>query len=1054
MSLSLKVLRKRSEQERFARLEVDDSRTSIADADAKALAAVLKRKIDGEVRFDKGARALYSTDGSNYRQVPIGVVIPRHIGDVETTMAAARDFGAPILSRGGGTSLAGQCCNVAVVMDFSKYMHRVLEIDPARSLARVEPGCVLDDLRNQAIREHGLNFAPDPETHSHCTLGGMLGNNSCGVHSLMAKNNGMGLRCSDNCHELEILTYEGRRFRVGKTSDEELARIVAAGGGQGEIYAQLKALRDRYADTIRARFPRLDRRVSGYNVDELLPENQFNVARALVGTESTCVTILEATLHLVPEPKARSLLVLGYPDMATGAEDVMEILEFKPTGLEGMDHYLLKFVRDKGDENANLTLLPEGQAFLMVEFGGDSKKDSDEQAQRLMARMKKKPKAPYMKLFDDPQQEKMLWKVREGSLGSTAWVPGMPDTWEGWEDSAVPVPKVAEYLRELRKLLDKFNYKVTLYGHLGQGCVHTRIPFDLYTKEGVDKWVHFIDEATDLVSRLGGSYSGEHGDGQSRGQWLPKMFGKELIEAFHEFKRIWDPQWKMNPGKIISPYGMTENLRVGPDYNPPQPKTHFQFPADRHSFARASLRCVGVGECRREDGGTMCPSYMVTREEMHSTRGRARMLFEMMNGEIIDDGWKSDEVKQALDLCLSCKGCKGDCPVNVDMATYKAEFLSHYYEHRLRPRHAYAFGWIHIWSRLASVAPMAANVFTQMPGLRRVAKWIAGMDRRRRIPAFAPQSFKAWFRSRRNARTTGNPVILWPDTFNNYFHPETARAAVEVLEKAGFAVRVPAQDVCCGRPLYDYGFLNMARRWLLDLIEKLRADIRAGVPIVVLEPSCWAVFKDELTNILPNDEDAQRLQRLVFTLSDFLDKRAPNYALPPLHRAALLHGHCHQKSLDRLNDKTYGEMFCEKDLLKKMGMEFETPATGCCGMAGAFGFEHGDHCELSIACAERKLVPEVNKAPPDKLIIADGFSCREQIEQMTDRHALHLAEVLQMAIEQGPAGPIGSRPEEGIVRSRWRERRSAARRKAACFAVGVAAGALLAGVAQRRKQES
>ncbi|HEV8291641.1 MAG TPA: FAD-linked oxidase C-terminal domain-containing protein, partial [Tepidisphaeraceae bacterium] len=571
---------------------------------------------------------------------------------------------------------------------------------------------------------------------------------------------------------------------------------------------------------------------------------------------------------------------------------------------------------------------------------------------------------------------------------------------------------------------------------------------------GLKTWERFIDEATDLVVRLGGSFSGEHGDGQSRGQWLPKMFGPELIEAFHEFKRIWDPRWKMNPGKVISPYGMTENLRVGPDYNPPQPTTHFHLPADRHSFARASLRCVGVGECRREGGGTMCPSYMVTREEMHSTRGRARLLFEMMNGEVIDDGWKSDEVKEALDLCLSCKGCKGDCPVNVDMATYKAEFLSHYYEHRLRPRHAFAFGWIHIWSRLASTAPTIANVFTQMPGLRAIAKWVAGMDQRRRVPKFAPQSFKQWFRSRGTIRSTGEPVILWPDTFNNYFHPEIARAAVEVLEHAGFSVQVPMQDVCCGRPLYDYGFLDMARRWLLDLIEKLRPAIRAGIPIVVLEPSCWAVFKDELGNILPNDEDAKRLGQLVYTISDFLDKRAQSFRIPKLHRRALLHGHCHQKSLDRLNDKTYGELFGEKDLLKKMGVEFDVPATGCCGMAGAFGFEPGDHYDTSIACAQRALIPEVTKVPTDRLIISDGFSCREQIEQMTDRHALHLAQVLQMAIRQGLAGPRSGRPEDVIVQARRREHRIAAIRTATFFAAGLAGALLVAGILAPTRRKS
>jgi Fe-S oxidoreductase len=506
-----------------------------------------------------------------------------------------------------------------------------------------------------------------------------------------------------------------------------------------------------------------------------------------------------------------------------------------------------------------------------------------------------------------------------------------------------------------------------------------------------------MDEATSLVVRHGGSISGEHGDGQSKAQFLPKMFGPELIEAFREFKAIWDPQGKMNPGKVVDPYTIVENLRLGPDYNPPQPRTHFSFTADRHSFARAALRCVGVGECRRHGEQTMCPSYMVTREEKHSTRGRARMLWEMMNGEVITDGWKSEEVKSSLDLCLSCKGCKGDCPVNVDMATYKAEFLSHYYEGKIRPRHAFAFGWIHIWSRLASVAPMLANAVTQMPGLRRVAKWLAGMDQRRQIPPFAPETFQHWFKNRPQKRMTGQPVMLWPDTFNNHFHPETAKAAVEVLEDAGFRVETPLMDVCCGRPLYDYGFLNMARRWLLDILEKLRPQIRAGVPMVVLEPSCWAVFQDELTNMLPNDEDAKRLQGQTFLLSDFLRKKAPHYKVPQLHARALLHGHCHQKSLETLNDRTYGKLYNEKAVLEEIGLKLQIPETGCCGMAGAFGFEEGEHYDVAVACGRRVLLPEVEKLDEQAIIVADGFSCREQISQCTDRTALHMAQVLQLA---------------------------------------------------------
>lgn len=1043
--MHLSVLRDRDEGTRFSRERVDDNRTAIGEADRNELAIALKSRIDGEVRFDRGARALYATDGSNYRQVPIGVVVPRHTQDVETTVALSRQYGAPILSRGGGTSLAGQCCNVAVVMDFSKYMHRVIRIDAEKRLGHVQPGCVLDHFRETAKAQAGLFFGPDPATHSRCTIGGMLGNNSCGSHSLLSKKHGLGVRTSDNTHALDVLLYDGTRLHVGPTSSEELAAIIRGGGRRGEIYSALKSLVDRYGNVIRERFPKLERRVSGYNLNDLLPENGFNVARALVGSESTLITILEATLHLVPSPAARTVTMLGFKDIYAAAECGLEVLKFDPIACEGIDELLFEFVKQKGDENANLAILPNGPAYLLVEFGGDSKADADDQARRMIDHVKSLGnRAPVdTKLYDDPQQEEMIWKVREGSLGSTAWVPGHPDTWPGWEDSAVPVEAVPQYLRELRQLFNKHGYNPSLYGHIGQGCIHCRVGFDLYTAPGIENYKRFMNEAVELVIKFGGVASGEHGDGQARGQFLPQMFGAELMQAFTDFKRIWDPTNRMNTGKVINldgpAYGITENLRISADYNPPQPKTHFAYPADRHSFARAALRCVGVGACRREGGGTMCPSYMVTREEEHSTRGRARMLFEMLNGEVIEDGWKSDEVKNALDLCLSCKGCKGDCPVNVDMATYKSEFLSHYYEGRARPRHAYAFGWIHIWSTLASCAPSLANLFTQLPGLSAVAKLAAGVHPKRKIPPFAPQSFKQWFKSHRPKYPHGSPVVLFADTFNNHFHPDVSIAAVEVLEDAGFCVEVPMADMCCGRPLYDYGFLGMAKRWWIDMLDKLRPYYRAGIPMVVLEPSCWAAFKDELSNLLPNNEDGARLKELTFTLSDFLRSKAPHYTVPKLDRKAIVHGHCHQKALDALNDKEFGKLFAEKEIFDKMGIEHKHPDAGCCGMAGAFGYEkENDHYEVGVACGERVLLPEVRSASDDELIIADGFSCQEQIEQQTDRSAMHMAQVLQLAIRRN--GNLGAgRPEAAIVEKRRNAQRLGMRRAAVLLGIGTVA---------------
>ena len=596
-----------------------------------ALLRDLRSVVRGEVRFDDGSRAAYSTDASNYRQIPIGVVVPVEVDDVVRAVEVCRAHGAPVLARGGGTSQAGQTCNVAVVLDMSKYLNRVLEVDPANRRARVQPGTILDDLRN-AAEEHGLTFAPDPSTHNRCTIGGMIGNNSCGVHSVMA-----GLT-ADNIEELDILTYDGLRMRVGRTTDEELERIVAEGGRKGEIYRTLRALRDRYAGLIRERYPSVPRRVSGYNLEQLLPENGFNVARALVGTEGTCATVLEATARLVYSPPARSLLVLAYPDAYSAADHVLEVMAAGPIGLEGLDHRVAGYMRRKDLETDSLALLPEGGGWLLAEFGGETLEESSGRARELMERLKKAPGAPTMRLFDTPREKRMVLALRESGFGASSHVPGMSPTWPGWEDAAVPPARLGEYLRDMRSLLDRYGYSAGYYGHFGQACIHMLVDFDLRTEPGIARFRSFINDAADMVVGYGGSLSGEHGDGQARAELLPKMFGDELVGAFREFKTIWDPQGKMNPGKVVDPYRADENLRLGTSYNPPQLQTHFHFPEDGGSFASATLRCMGVGKCRRLDGGTMCPSYMATREEIHSTRGRSRLLFEMLRGDTLE-GW-------------------------------------------------------------------------------------------------------------------------------------------------------------------------------------------------------------------------------------------------------------------------------------------------------------------------------------------------------------------------------------------------------------------------------
>jgi FAD/FMN-containing dehydrogenase/Fe-S oxidoreductase len=953
---------------------------------AAELERELKRTVRGEVRFDRGSRALYATDGSNYRQIPIGLVVPRDDEDVIATVAACRKYEAPILARGAGTSLAGQCCNVAVILDFSKYMNRIIEIDAGSRFARVQPGVVLDSLRNQA-EVHQLTFAPDPSTHNRCTIGGMIGNNSCGTHSLLAG------KTVDNVEELRVLLYDGSQMTVGPTSDGDLDSIIRQGGRRGEIYGKLRTIRDGCAGLIRARFPQIPRRVSGYNLDELLPERGFNVARALVGTEGTCAIVLEAKLRLIHSPPHRTLVGLGYRDAYLAADHVPEILLFRPIGLEGFEGSIVDGLEKRGAPN--LDLLPEGRGILLVEFGADDPSEARQFAYALIDRLKHVADAPSARLYT-AQEARAVWQIRESGPRAAAVAPGAPAEWEGWDDAAVAPEKLGAYLRDIRELMNEYNYRGAFYGHFGHGCVHMRINFDLEKENGIRKYAEFIDRAADLVVGYGGSLSGEHGDGQSRAALLPKMFGAELIRAFAEFKGAWDPDNKLNPHKVVNAYLPTENLRLGADYRPLEPKTHFKFPEDGGSFAKASLRCIGLGACRKSDAGAMCPSYMVTLEEEHSTRGRAHMLFELLQGEVVRDGWRDEHVKRALDLCLSCKACKSECPVNVDIATYKAEFLSHFYAGRVRPLHHYAFGRIDRWAGWASHAPGVANFATQTPGLSQLVRKALRLAPERQLPRFSATSFQQWVRKRglRAAKSSGNQVILWADTFNNYFHPETGQAAMEVLEAGGFHVMVPQQRLCCGRPLYDFGMLDTAKEYLRRILHVLGGEIDAGVPVVVLEPSCASVFRDELQNLLPTDSRATRLRKQTFPLSEFLERHAGDYEPPRLARKVLLHGHCHQKALMKMTD--------EESVLRKMGAELQALDSGCCGMAGAFGFER-DKFKVSQAVGERVLLPAVRNASADTLIVSNGFSCREQIRQGAGREALHLAEILKLALGGGNA---------------------------------------------------
>ena len=1019
--------------------------------DPAALEAALRERVDGEVRFDAGSRAAYSTDASNFRQTPIGVVVPHTPEAAAEAVAVAREHDAPVLSRGGGTSLAGQCTNTAVVIDWSKYCTGLESVDVDAGTCVVQPGIVLDEL-NRQLAPTGLRFGPEPATHANCTIGGMIGNNSCGA---TAQANG---KVVDNIARLEVLLYDGTRFWCGETSDEEYAEIERHGDLRAAVYRRLRALRDAYADEIRRRFPRIPRRVSGYNLDSLLPEHGFDVAGLLVGSESTLVTVLRAELELVPVVKERSLVVLGFPDIMRAADAVPAILPYEPIALEGVDRHLVYDERIKHLNEKAIAQLPEGNAFLMVQFGGETLEEADERAHRMLDGLLESEHDAEVAFLDDPSHEEQLWQVREAGLGATAHIPGHPDTWEGWEDSAVPPERLGDYLRRLRGLFEEFGYQSdtgpSLYGHFGQGCVHTRIPFDLYSAEGVADYRRFMERAADLVVEFGGSFSGEHGDGQSRGELLPRMFGRTLVEAFGRLKGIFDPADRMNPGKVVAPYKLDENLRIGSDWAPYDPRDlHFRFPHDGGSFAEAANRCVGVGKCRRletEGGAVMCPSYQVTLEEEHSTRGRARLLFEMLDGHgdsAIGDGWRSQAVKDALDLCLACKGCKSDCPADVDMATYKAEFLAHHYAGRpwRRPRSDLSMGWLPVVAQAVGRGGLGpvVNAFTHTPSLSRAAVAVAGIEDRE-VPLFARQSLQRWFARRAPDGMYGDgergTVLLWPDTFSNFFHPHVGQAAVELLAHAGWRVTMPTEPLCCGLTWISTGQLGVAERVLTRTVRHLAGHLREGGLVVGLEPSCTAVFRSDAGELFPGDRDVRRLEEQTVTLAELLTEHSPGYEppqVPDRSARALTQVHCHQHAVL--------DWEADAELLRRAGVDAERLESGCCGLAGNFGFEQG-HLDVSRACAERVLLPRLREEDAGTVVLADGFSCRTQIHEFDSggHEAVHLAELLASALPVSEVAPSaygvapGARPEPPGRRAR----------ALALASAGVAVGGVAAGMAR------
>ncbi|MEU7471871.1 FAD-binding and (Fe-S)-binding domain-containing protein [Streptomyces sp. NPDC044984] len=952
--------------------------------DHRELSAGLRAAVRGEVDFGTTARALTTMDASNYRRVPLGVVAPRDADDVAAALSVCRTYGVPVVPRGGGTSIAGQATGTGVVLDFTRHMNRLLSLDPRARTAVVQPGLVLDRLQ-EAAAPHGLRFGPDPSTHSRCTLGGMIGNNSCGSHSVAWGTT------ADSVRELAVVTPRGDRLRPGR---------AWAGAPTG-----LRELVEGELARLRTGFPELPRRISGYAVDALLPERDADVARSFCGSEGTLGVLTEAVVDLVRAPRARALAVLAYADESGAAEAAAGLLPFGPLTVEGMAADLVPAAAD----------LPRGGAWLFAETGGDTAAEARARAETIV----RAADVVDALVVTDPARQRALWRIREDASGTATRMPDGTEAWPGWEDCAVPPARLGGYLRDFRALMADHGLRGAPYGHFGDGCIHVRIDFDLLTAPGVARFRRFSEDLADLVVAHGGSLSGEHGDGQARAELLPRMYGAETVALFERVKAVWDPDDLLNPGMLVRPAPLDTNLRFS--VLPREPvDVAFGYPADGGDFSAAVRRCVGVAKCRTTSvsgPAVMCPSFRATGEEQHSTRGRARLLHEMLAGELVTDGWRSTEVRDALDLCLSCKGCRSDCPVEVDMATYKAEFLHHHYAGRRRPAAHYAMGWLPVWlgwvARTRSAG--AANALASVGPLAHVVKRLGGIAGAREIPRVAGETFTRWWRGRGAPSGEGKLVVLWPDTFTEHLSPSVGRAAVRVLEAAGLRVALPPTlrpggrpvgdarsrsalsllaarrgRVCCGLTYLSTGQLDRARTVLRRTLDLLEPVLATDAPLVVLEPSCAAALRTDTPELLHDDPRAARLAARVLTFAEVLERHAPDWTPPVLNRPVTGQTHCHQHAV--LGEEP------DRRLRAAAGLTGEL-AGGCCGLAGNFGFEEG-HYEVSRACAEDQLLPSVRKAPEEAVVLADGFSCRTQLEQLAGVRGRHLAEVLAAALEK------------------------------------------------------
>ena len=963
----------------------------IYHAHLKDFYAQLTRMLQGECDFSAAGVALYTTDASNYRQVPLGVVYPHTVDDLVNTATLCKTFSLPVLLRGGGTSQNGQGVNEAVVVDCSRYLTRVLDIDVENQTALVDPGVICDALKQHA-EVHGLTFGPDPGTHSRCTLGGMIGNNSCGPHSMLAG------KTVENVLQLEILTSDGARFWVGPTSDQELEKIVAGTDRRAAIYRELVSIRDEYQQLIRQRYPNIKRRVSGYNLDQLLPENGFNVARALVGSEGTCVTVLQARVKLIEKPLHTRLIVLGFEDIYTAGDSVAEILPFAPIAMEGLDWGIIGGLKERNLKQAEIALLPEGQAWLMVELSGNSAENLTQLCHQFETAMGLSKKVKSVLSVVDAANTAAIWSIREQGASATAMSLHVddPDPVVGWEDTAVDPLQLGDYLREFSALIQRYGYTSSLYGHFGDGCIHARITFDTRSAEGISQWRKFSVEIAELVVQFGGSLSGEHGDGQAKGEFLPVMFGPELMYAFRRFKQIWDPEQRMNPGKLIDAYKMDENLRYGADYKLPETTTILHFKDDVGGFSRATERCIGMGKCRAQSGA-MCPSYQATQEEKYSTRGRAHLLHEMVRGEVIKDGWDNKAIVDSFEHCLSCKACKTECPTQVDIATYKAEFLAAHYAHKRRPLNHYPLAYI---GNLLPKISRFSWVFNKLQAgiTGQLAQKFLGLSDAKGLPKLASQSFTSWVKKHAHRQdqqfhwfgAQDQPtVVLWADSVNNHYRPALLQSAVNVLLKSGHQVAVAKQHFCCGRPLYEYGFLAQALKQLTVILESFHCKLPAGCSVIVLEPSCLSVFKDELLSAFPEDTRALDLRKRAKTLTRFLSESS--VTLAKQLNSGILHLHCHDKSLGISSHEREWMLRCFKDL--------QEPESGCCGMAGTYGLKKQTRA-IGQRLFERRLKPAIDNAANNAVVVANGFSCYEQMmDGQSDRWVLHPVEIIEKCLQ-------------------------------------------------------